>query len=74
MIKEKDKQKLICLEEVKIYGNNPMKLFHRIIKNILIKIIKFDRENVKLTLNSFIKNSKIIFQVEFNREGISQYW
>jgi hypothetical protein len=32
----------MCLEDVKIYGNKPKKLFLKIIKNNEIKIIKLD--------------------------------
>jgi hypothetical protein len=32
----------MCLDEVKIYGNKPKKLFLKIIKNKEIKMIKLD--------------------------------
>jgi len=44
MDNDNDKQNLICLEAVKIYGNNPNKLLNKIIINNLIKIIKLEYE------------------------------
>lgn len=42
MDRDKDKQNLICLEAVKIYGKRPIKLLKRIIKKRAIKIIIFE--------------------------------
>lgn len=56
---EKDKQNLIWLDEVKINGNNPIKLLNKIIIKCLKKIIKFDNENLIIILNSLNKNIKI---------------
>jgi hypothetical protein len=39
---ERERQNLICLDEVKIYGNKSKKLFLKIIKNNEIKTIKLD--------------------------------
>lgn len=71
---DNDKEKLKCLEAVKIYGNNPIRLLIRIKVNKLIKIIKFLREYLMIILNSLIKNLKIIFHIIINRDGMSQYW
>lgn len=68
------KENLKCLEAVKIYGNKPIVLLIRINRNKLINIIKFDREYLRIILNSLIKNLKIIFHNIINREGINQYW
>lgn len=57
--REKDKQNLIWLEEVKMNGNNPMKLLNKIIIKSLKKIIKLEKENLIIVLNSFSKNDKI---------------
>lgn len=59
---------------MKIYGNRPIVLLIRINKNNLIKIIKFDREYLRVILSSLIKNLKIIFHNMINRDGINQYW
>lgn len=56
--KENVKQNLIWLEGVKIYGNNPIKLLNKIIEKSLKKIIKFEKENLIITLNSLNKNNK----------------
>lgn len=37
-------------------------------------IIKFDSEYLRMTLNSLIRNLKIIFHIIINRDGISQNW
>jgi len=37
-----DKQNLIWLEDVKIYGNNPKKLLKKIKNNNLIKIMRLE--------------------------------
>lgn len=57
-----------------MYGNNPKILFVKIKKKSLIKIIKFDIEYLVITLNSLIKNLKIICHIIMNREGINQNW
>lgn len=67
-------ENLKCLEAVKIYGNRPIVLLIRINKNKLINIIIFGKEYLRIILNSFIRNLKIIFHNIINREGISQYW
>lgn len=58
-VKENDKQNLIWLEAVKINGNNPIKLLNKIIIKSLKKIIKFDKENLMIILNSLNKNIKV---------------
>lgn len=52
-VREREKQKLIWLDEVKIYGNKPMKLLNIIKKNRPINIIKLEKENFSKILNSF---------------------
>lgn len=54
-IKDKDIQNLMWLDEVKIYGKRPMKLFNKIIINSLIKIIKLEKEKERIILNSLNK-------------------
>lgn len=56
---ENDKQNLICLDEVKINGNSPIKLLNKIIIKNLKKIIKFEKENFIRILNSLNKNIKV---------------
>lgn len=51
-IKDKDIQNLIWLDEVKMYGNRPMKLFHKIKIKSPIKIIKLEKEKERIILNS----------------------
>lgn len=54
-INDNDKQNLICLDEVKIYGKRPIKLFHKIRVKSLIKIIKLEKELLRIILNSLNK-------------------
>lgn len=54
-INDKDMQNLICLDDVKIYGKRPIKLFHRIRIKSLIKIIKLEKEKERIILNSLNK-------------------
>lgn len=54
-INDKDIQNLIWLEDVKIYGKRPMKLFHKIRVKSPIKIIKLEKEKERIILNSLNK-------------------
>lgn len=65
---------MIWLEEVKIYGNSPRKLFNRINPNTAIKVIVDPRkaEGPRRVLNSLWSFSKIEYVKEENFEGISQ--
>lgn len=54
-INDKDMQNLICLDDVKMYGKRPIKLFHKIKVNSLIKIIKLEKEKERIILNSLNK-------------------
>lgn len=54
-ISDRDMQNLICLDDVKMYGKSPMKLFHKIKVKSLIKIIKLEKEKERIILNSFNK-------------------
>lgn len=56
---ENDMQNLMWLDDVKINGNNPIKLLNKIIIKSLKKIIKFDKENLIIILNSLNKNINI---------------
>lgn len=56
---ENDRQNLIWLDAVKINGNNPIKLLNKIIIKRLKKIIRLDKENLIIILNSLNKNIKI---------------
>lgn len=51
-IRDKDIQNLICLDDVKIYGKRPMKLFHKIKIKSPMKIIKLEKEKERIILNS----------------------
>lgn len=73
-INDKDMQNLICLDDVKIYGKRPMKLFHRIKEKSLIKIIRLEKEKERIILNSLSKKFIIKFHSKGNRDGISQNW
>lgn len=54
-INDKDMQNLICLDDVKMYGKRPIKLFNKIKVNSLIKIIKLEKEKERIILNSLNK-------------------
>jgi len=66
---------LKCLEEVKIYGNSPKKLFNKIKVNRLVKKIVLPLNTGVLikTLNSLCKSWFIRIHIIEIREGISQY-
>lgn len=52
---DKDIQNLMWLDDVKMYGNSPMKLFHKIIIKSAMKIIKLEKEKERIILNSLNK-------------------
>lgn len=54
-INDKDIQNLIWLDDVKIYGKRPIKLFHKIKVKSPIKIIKLEKEKERIILNSLNK-------------------
>lgn len=54
-INDKDIQNLMWLDEVKIYGKRPIKLFHKIIIKSVMKIIKLEKEKERMILNSLNK-------------------
>lgn len=54
-IRERDIQNLIWLDDVKMYGKRPIKLFHKIKIKSLIKMIKLEKEKERITLNSLNK-------------------
>lgn len=54
-INDKDIQNLMWLDDVKIYGKRPIKLFHKIKIKSLIKIIKLEKEKERMILNSLNK-------------------
>lgn len=49
----------MCLDAVKINGNNPIKLLNKIIIKSLKKIIMLEKENLIIILNSLNKNIKV---------------
>lgn len=55
-------------------GNNPIKLLNKIIENKLIKIKEEPLWPIgpKRVLNSLCKVNKILFQIIWYRDGISQ--
>lgn len=59
---------------VKMYGNNPIKLLNKINENkeIKIKVDPLCPNGPKRVLNSLCKVIKILFQIKWNRDGISQ--
>lgn len=71
---DSDKQKLMWLEAVKIYGNRPIKLLKIIIKNNLKKIIKLEWEYWIRILNSLYINLKMRNHTILDLEGKIQYW
>lgn len=54
-INDSDIQNLMWLDDVKIYGKRPIKLFHKIKVKSLIKIIKLEKEKERIILNSLSK-------------------
>lgn len=54
-INDKDIQNLMWLDDVKIYGKRPIKLFHKIKVKSPIKIIKLEKEKERIILNSLNK-------------------
>jgi len=60
----------MCLEDVKIYGNNPKKLLNKIIMNNDINIIMLDFEYFNKILNSLSKKLNIIFHTISIRDVI----
>lgn len=66
--RDKEKQNLICLVEVKMWGYRPMKLFNKIIKNNEINIIKFEKEKLIKILNSLNRNLVIMCGIIENRD------
>lgn len=52
---DKDMQNLIWLDDVKIYGKRPIKLFHKIKIKSPIKVIKLENEKERIILNSLNK-------------------
>lgn len=52
---DKDIQNLMWLEDVKIYGKRPIKLFHKIKIKSPIKIIRLEKEKERIILNSLNK-------------------
>jgi hypothetical protein len=70
--KDNDKQNLICLEAVKIYGISPMKLLIKIIKKIDINIIILEREKLIKALNSLNMKFVMIYHIIIYRDGTNQ--
>jgi len=66
--KDRDKQNLICLDDVKMYGNSPKRLLNKIIINNEIRIIKFDRGYFTKIINSLNKNLTIMFRIDRDRD------
>lgn len=54
-INDKDMQNLIWLDDVKMYGKRPIKLFHKIMIKSPMKIIKLEKEKERIILNSLNK-------------------
>lgn len=54
-INDRDIQNLIWLDDVKMYGKRPIKLFHKIIIKSAMKIIKLEKEKERMILNSLNK-------------------
>lgn len=54
-INDKDIQNLMWLDDVKMYGKRPMKLFHKIMIKRPIKIIRLEKEKERIILNSLNK-------------------
>lgn len=54
-ISDKDMQNLIWLDDVKIYGKRPIKLFHKIRIKSPMKIIRLEKEKERIILNSLNK-------------------
>lgn len=65
----------MCLDDVKIYGNNPKTLLNKINENNEMKIIelpKFLVDDPISGFNSLCKYIKIELKIKFTRDGTIQ--
>lgn len=70
--RDRERQNLMCLVEVKIYGYSPIKLFNKIVKNIEINMSRFEKENLISILNSLNRNLVVVSGIIENRDGLIQ--